>query len=141
MEKLTDGGTYKVNMSYSPANIQPTNTTTFNIEFLDPKTNQKKDNVQYDFMIMPAEDPESMLTHRAAKIAQNGSAQQSFTFKDENVGSVIARVSNINNTGEFADFPITVVPEFPFTTVIYMATAFGLIISLAIFTKRKSLYQ
>jgi hypothetical protein len=60
MEKLTDGGTYKVNMSYSPANIQPT-----------------------------------MITHRAAKIAQNGSAQQSFTFKDENVGSVIARVANI----------------------------------------------
>ena len=108
MEKLTDGGTYKVNMSYSPANIQPTNTTTFNLEFLDPKTNQKKDNVQYDFMIMPAEDPETMITHRAAKIAQNGSAQQSFTFKDENVGSVIARVANINNTGEYADFPLTV---------------------------------
>ena len=108
MEKLTDGGTYKVNMSYSPANIQPTNTTTFNLEFLDPKTNQKKDNVQYDFMIMPAEDPETMITHRAAKIAQNGSAQQSFTFKDENVGSVIARVANINNTGELADFPLTV---------------------------------
>ena len=119
MEKLTDGGTYKVNMSYSPANIQPTNTTTFNLEFLDPKTNQKKDNVQYDFMIMPAEDPETMITHRAAKIAQNGSAQQSFTFKDENVGSVIARVANINNTGELADFPLTVVPEFPFATVIY----------------------
>jgi hypothetical protein len=108
MEKLTDGGTYKVNMSYSPANIQPTNTTTFNIEFLDPKTNQKKDNVQYDFMIMPAEDPETMITHRAAKIAQNGSAQQSFTFKDENVGSAMVRVANINNTGELADFPITV---------------------------------
>ena len=95
MEKLTDGGTYKVKMSYSPANIQPTNTTTFNIEFLDPKTNQKKDNVQYDFMIMPAEDPETMITHRAAKIAQNGSAQQSFTFKDENVGSAMVRVANI----------------------------------------------
>ena len=108
MEKLTDGGTYKVKMSYSPANIQPTNTTTFNIEFLDPKTNQKKDNVQYDFMIMPAEDPETMITHRAAKIAQNGSAQQSFTFKDENVGSVMVRVSNINNNGELVDFPITV---------------------------------
>jgi hypothetical protein len=141
MEKLTDGGTYKINMSYSPANIQPTNTTTFNLEFLDPKTNQKKDNVQYDFMIMPAEDPETMLTHRAAKIAQNGSAQQSFTFNDANVSSVIARVANINNTGEYADFPLTVVPEFPFATVIYMATAFGLIISLAIFTKRRSLYQ
>ena len=110
MEKLTDGGKYKINMSYSPANIQPTNTTTFNIEFLDPKTNQKKDNVQYDFMIMPAEDPETMITHRAAKIAQNGSAQQSFAFKDANVGSVIARVANINNTGEYADFPITVTP-------------------------------
>ena len=95
MEKLTDGGTYKVKMSYNPANIQPTNTTTFNIEFLDPKTNQKKDNVQYDFMIMPAEDPETMITHRAAKIAQNGSAQQSFTFKDENVGSAMVRVANI----------------------------------------------
>ena len=57
----------KINMSYSPANIQPTNTTTFNLEFLDPKTNQKKDNVQYDFMIMPAENPETMLTHRVAK--------------------------------------------------------------------------
>jgi hypothetical protein len=99
-------------MSYSPANIYPTNTTTFNIEFLDPKTNQMKDNVQYDFMIMPAEDPETMITHRAAKIAQNGSAQQSFTFKDENVGSVVVRVSNINNSGELADFPITVTQNF-----------------------------
>jgi hypothetical protein len=109
LEKLTDGGTYKVKMSWSPANIQPTKPTTFNIEFLDPKSNQKiVDNVQYDFMIMPAEDPETMITHRASKIAQNSSAQQSFTFTDENVGSVMVRVSNINNTGELVDFPITV---------------------------------
>jgi hypothetical protein len=109
MEKLTDSGTYKVKISWSPATIQPMNPTTFNIEFLDPKSNQKiGDNVQYDFMIMPAEDLETMITHRGFKIAQNGSAQQSFTFTDENVGSVIVRVSNINNTGELVDFPLTV---------------------------------
>jgi hypothetical protein len=110
IEKLTDGGTYKVKISWSPATIQPMNPTTFNIEFLDQKSNQKiADNVQYDFMIMPAEDLETMITHRASKIAQNGSAQQSFTFTDENVGSsVMVRVSNINNTGELVDFPITV---------------------------------
>ena len=110
IEKLTDGGTYKVKISWNPANIQPMNPTTFNIEFLNPKSNQKiADKVQYDFMIMPAEDLETMITHRASKIAQNGSAQQSFTFTDENVGSsVMVRVSNINNTGEFVDFPITV---------------------------------
>ena len=110
IEKLTDGGTYKVKMSWSPATIDSKTPTTFNIEFLDPKSNQKiGDNVQYDFMIMPAEDPETMITHRASKIAQTGSAQQSFTFTDENVGSsVMVRVSNINNTGELVDFPITV---------------------------------
>jgi hypothetical protein len=109
IEKLTDGGTYKVKISWSPANPQTTNPTTFNIEFLDPKSNQKMaDNVQYDFMIMPAEDLETMITHRGSKIAQNGSAQQSFTFTDEHVGSVMVRVSNINNTGELVDFPITV---------------------------------
>src|SRR5215217_3761534 len=109
IEKLTDGSTYKVKMSWSPATIDSKTPTTFNIEFLDPKSNQKiVDNVQYDFMIMPAEDPETMITHRASKIAQNGSAQQSFTFTDENVGSVMVRVSNINNTGELVDFPITV---------------------------------
>jgi hypothetical protein len=109
VEKLTDGGTYKVKLSWNPATIQPMNPTTFNIEFLDPKSNQKiGDDVQYDFMIMPAEDPETMITHRGFKIAQNGSAQQSFTFTDENVGSVMVRVSNINNTGELVDFPITV---------------------------------
>ena len=110
MEKLTDDGTYKVKISWSPTTIQPMNPTTFNIEFLDPKSNQKiADNVQYDFMIMPAEDLETMITHRASKIAQNGSAQQSFTFTDENVGSsVMVRVSNINNTGEFVYFTITV---------------------------------
>jgi hypothetical protein len=139
MEKLTDGNTYKIKMSWSPANIQAKNTTTFNIEFLDPKSNQKiKNNVQYDFMIMPAENPDTMLTHRAAKIAQNGSAQQSFSFKDDNIGSVMVRVSNINNSGEYADFPITVTPEFPFAAVIQMAIASGLIVSIAIFTKRKS---
>ena len=67
-------------------------------------------------MIMPAEDPETMITHRARKIAQNGSAQQSFTFNDANVGSVIARVGNINNTGEYADFPLTVTPVRAVTT-------------------------
>jgi hypothetical protein len=110
IEKLTDGGTYKVKMSWSPATIDSKTPTTFNIEFLDPKSNQKiVDNVQYDFMIMPAEDPETMITHRASKIAQNSSAQQSFTFTDENVGSsVMVRVSNINNTGELVDFPTTV---------------------------------
>jgi hypothetical protein len=110
IEKLTDGSTYKVKMSWSPATIDSKTPTTFNIEFLDPKSNQKiVDNVQYDFMIMPAEDPETMITHRASKIAQTGSAQQSFTFTDENVGSsVMVRVSNINNTGELVDFPITV---------------------------------
>jgi small nuclear ribonucleoprotein (snRNP)-like protein len=109
MEKLTDGGTYKVKMSWSPATINSKTPTTFNIEFLDPKSNQKiVDNVQYDFMIMPSEDPETMITHRAFKIAQNGSAQQPFTFTDENVGSVMVRVSNINNSGELVDFPITV---------------------------------
>jgi hypothetical protein len=109
IEKLTDGDTYKVKISWSPATIQPMNPTTFNIEFLDPKSNQKiADNVQYDFMIMPAEDLETMITHRASKIAQNGSAQQSFTFTDEHVGSVMVRVSNLNNTGELVDFPITV---------------------------------
>src|SRR3712207_4664734 len=74
------------------------------------KSNQKiADNVQYDFMIMPAEDLETMITHRGFKIAQNGSAQQSFTFTDEHVdSSVVVRVSNINNTGELVDFPITV---------------------------------
>ena len=109
IEKLTDGSTYKVKMSWSPATIDSKTPTTFNIEFFDPKSNQKiVDNVQYDFMIMPAEDPETMITHRASKIAQNGSAQQSFTFTDENVGSVMVRVSNINNTGELVDFPITV---------------------------------
>src|SRR5919107_791841 len=110
IEKLTDGGTYKVKMSWSPATIDSKTPTTFNIEFLDPKSNQKiVDNVQYDFMIMPAEDLETMITHRASKIAQNGSAQQSFTFTDEHVGSsAMVRVSNINNTGEFVDFQITV---------------------------------
>jgi hypothetical protein len=108
IEKLTDSGTYKVKMSWSPATIDSKTPTTFNIEFLDPKSNQKiVDNVQYDFMIMPAEDPETMITHRASKVAQNGSAEQSFTFTDENVGSVMVRVSNINNTGELVDFPIT----------------------------------
>src|SRR5918999_1305521 len=103
MEKLTDGDTYKVKISWNPATIQPMNPTTFNIEFLDPKSNQKvADNVQYDFMIMPAEDLETMITHRASKIAQNGSAQQSFTFTDENVGSsVMVRVSNIKT-----EFPL-----------------------------------
>jgi hypothetical protein len=42
MEKLTDGDTYKVKMSWNPATIQPMNPTTFNIEFLDPKSNQIK---------------------------------------------------------------------------------------------------
>lgn len=107
IEGMTNGGSYKIQVSWSPPEIRAEQANVYTVKFFD-NAGKQLDKVRYDFMFMPADNPEVMIIHRGSQSASGGEAQQSFTFKEKRVGQDTLRVSNINNSGEFIDFPITV---------------------------------
>lgn len=111
LEKLTSGGRYKVQVSWSPPEIMAERTNTFAIKFINPDTDELLRDVRYAFMFMPADDPETMIIHRGGQSASQGEDTQSFEFKERRVGQNTLRISEIYNTDEYVDFPIDVLPQ------------------------------
>ncbi|WP_337862473.1 PEFG-CTERM sorting domain-containing protein [Nitrososphaera sp.] len=110
VEGVTDGGSYKIQVSWIPPEIRAEQVNTYTVKFFDAKTGEQLDKVKYDFMFMPADNPDVMIIHRGSQSASGGEAQQSFAFKEKRVGQATLRISNINNSGEIVDFLITVLP-------------------------------
>lgn len=110
LEKETSGGRYKVQVSWSPPEIMAGRANTYTIKFVDPDTNELLGNVRYAFMFMPADDPDTMIIHRAGQAAPEGQDTQSFEFREKRVGPNTLRISEIYNTDEYADFPVNVLP-------------------------------
>jgi hypothetical protein len=106
--KESTSGKYRVQASWSPPEIVAGRANTYLLKFLDGTTGEQlTGTIRYDFMFMPASDPEVMIIHRAGQTAPGGEDEQSFTFKETRVGSNILRISGY---GEDVDFPITVLP-------------------------------
>jgi hypothetical protein len=112
VEKVSPSGKYKIQVSWSPPEIIAERANTYIVKFLDGNTGkQLTGTIRYDFMFMPASDPEVMIIHRGGQTASGGQDEQSFTFKEKRVGSDTLRISRINgNNNEYVDFPITVLP-------------------------------
>lgn len=110
LAETTNGGKYKVAVSWSPPTITAGKTNTFFIEFSDADSANKLSNVRYVFMFMPSSDPDVMIIHRANQKTSDGNATQTFTFKETRVGPNMLRISEINGSDEYADFDIGVLP-------------------------------
>jgi hypothetical protein len=107
LEKAYTSGKYRVQASWSPPEIMAGRANTYLLKFLDGTTGEQlTGTIRYDFMFMPASDPEVMIIHRAGQTAPGGEGKQTFTFKESRVGSNILRISGYSDD---VDFPITVI--------------------------------
>ncbi len=113
----------KVTLSWTPATIEPGKQITFTLKFFDKTGNQIND-AQYDFMLIREG---AHIVHRSLQTIAQGASLEKYTFKQDQTGSVTLRLQNINLTsGEDVEFSLQVVPEFPFSVAMVMASVFGI---------------
>ncbi len=132
---VTSNQSYKVQVLWEPTEIKPNQIVRFDIKFMNYVTNELVNNVHYDFMVTKDEQP---LKEIRNSFAMNGIATHTAEFPSSGSFSVII---NVLGNGDFTNpqnesiaLDLKVVPEFPLSTMIVMASIVGIMIALTRFT-------
>lgn len=115
LEALTDQGTFKVEILWTPNDIG--NANKFEIHFIDPDTGSEIEDVKYDISIYKDGKPEIQRLDQV-------SISQEFFFED--AGSYAISLDDIEDLGERVTIPIQVTPEFQSHIFVLSAAALGL---------------
>jgi hypothetical protein len=134
-ELVTDSRLYKIQVLWEPTEIKPNQIVTFDIKFINHATNELVNNVYYDFVVTKDEQP---IKELRSSFAMNGIATHTVEFPSSGSFSVMVSVIGIGHfiesQNESIAFDLKVVPEFPISTVIVMASVVGIMIALTRFT-------
>jgi hypothetical protein len=104
LEALSDQGTFRVEMAWTPADIGADNT--FGIRFIEPETNIELEDIRYDILLSSGDNTAQQL-HRV----DQASLQQKFRFEEP--GTYRIMINDIDGLDETVTIPIEVTPEFP----------------------------
>jgi hypothetical protein len=115
LETVTDQGTFKVKVIWTPNTIRGENM--FEIHFIDPDTGSEIEYIKYDISVYRDDKVEVQRLDQVSMF-------QEFFFEDE--GSYVIRIEDIDGLGERATIPIQVTPEFGFDVFILSASALGI---------------
>ena len=115
LETVTDQGTFKVKVIWTPNTIGGENM--FEIHFIDPDTGSEIEYIKYDISVYRDDKVEVQRLDQVSMF-------QEFFFEDE--GSYVIRIEDIDDLGERATIPIQVTPEFGLDVFILSASALGI---------------
>ena len=115
LETVTDQGTFKVKVIWTPNTIRGENM--FEIHFIDPDTGSEIEYIKYDISVYRDDKVEVQRLDQVSMF-------QEFFFEDE--GSYVIRIEDIDDLGERATIPIQVTPEFGLDVFILSASALGI---------------
>lgn len=104
LEALSDQGTFRVKVAWTPADIGADNT--FGIRFIEPETNIELEDIRYDILLFRGDNTVQQLR----RIDQT-SLQQKFRFEEP--GTYRIMINDIDGLDESVTIPIEVTPEFP----------------------------
>jgi hypothetical protein len=108
---------YHVELTVEPMPIEPDALTKFGTVFSEAATGEHASVVPHSFVLLK----DGKIIFRES--TENAHYMHEFRFAEEHKGALTVLIENINNSGENAEFSLTVVPEFPVSTVIAMAAA------------------
>jgi len=135
MALTTKNGLYKIELAWEPIEIKPNQIVRFDIKIIDSLANKPAESVRYDFAVVKDGQPVKELK---SSFALNGVTTHTVEFPSSGSFRVIVNILSIRDTitheDEFVAFDLKVVPEFPISTVIVMATLVGITIVLTRFT-------
>ena len=115
LHTVTDQGTFRVELIWTPNDIRRANT--FEIHFIDPDTGIEIEDIKYDI---------SIYRDNRAQIQR---LDQASTFQEvffEEMGSYEIRIDDIEDLDERVTVPIQVTPEFQSQIFVLSAAALGL---------------
>ena len=115
LETVTDQGTFKVKVIWTPNTIESANM--FEIHFIDPDTGSEIEYIKYNISVYRDDKVEVQRLDQVSMF-------QEFFFEDE--GSYVIRIEDIDDLGERATIPIQVTPEFGLDVSILSASALGI---------------
>ena len=104
LEALSDQGTFRVEMAWTPADIGADNT--FGIRFIEPETNIELEDIRYDILLSRGDN-----TVQQLRRVDQTSLQQKFRFEEP--GTYRIMINDIDGLDESVTIPIEVTPEFP----------------------------
>jgi hypothetical protein len=104
LEALSDQGTFRVEMAWTPADIGADNT--FGIRFIEPETNIELEDIRYDILLFRGDD-----TVQQLRRVDQTSLQQKFRFEEP--GPYRIMINDVDSLDENVTIPIEVTPEFP----------------------------
>lgn len=104
LEALSDQGTFRVEVTWTPADIGADNT--FGIRIIEPETNIELEDIRYDILLSRGDNTVQQLR----RIDQT-SLQQKFRFEEP--GTYRIMINDIDGLDETVTIPIKVTPEFP----------------------------
>jgi hypothetical protein len=104
LEALSDQGTFRVEVAWTPADIGADNT--FGIRFIEPETNIELEDIRYDILLFRGDNTVQQLR----RIDQT-SLQQKFRFEEPGMYRIM--INDIDGLDETVTIPIKVTPEFP----------------------------
>lgn len=127
---VTNNRSFKIQVTWEPTEIKPNQIVRFDIKFINYVTNQPVSNVYYDFAV--TKDQQTIKELRSS-FAMNGMATHTVEFPSSGSFSVMVNVVGIGESAEINEgiaFDLKVVPEFPLSTIIMMASIVGIMIVL-----------
>jgi|GEM_PF-1353544 len=108
-----------VELMVEPEVIEPNKVVTFYVKFMDNVTGEVLNDVPHTLVLVTSDGKELLREH-----AERADYKHRFVFGEEHKGQLMVRIEDINNSDESIEFPLTVVPEFPYAilTIIIAST-------------------
>ena len=118
LKALSDQGTFRVEVMWTPNNIGSPNT--FEVHFIDPDTGSEIEDIKYDISIYRDDDDKPEMR----RLDQISTTIQQFSFEAQ--GSYEIRIDDIEDLGEGVIIPIQVTAEFQHELFVLTITAIGI---------------
>ena len=123
-------GKYFVDLTWIPESLQP-GQAEFILTIYD-KNLQPVSGAKYDFAVLQNSKP----VYQNSAIAKAGGSFEDVTFFENNKGPLTLKISNIDQTNEYVELPITVTPEFPLGWLLVFVVLFTGVIVLSKINKK-----
>ena len=110
-------GSYDVDMTWIPADLIPGEESEFIFTIYKKDTKIPVFDAYYEFVIM--QNGEDVL--RKSGIAPAGGSYEEVVFSEENSGKISVRLEKIDNSEEYAEISVNIVPEFGSISILILA--------------------
>lgn len=112
--ELIDGN-YWVDITWFPSTLKIFSDSEFIITIYDKKTDLPIPQAEYDFVLLKDNNE----IYRTSGIAKGGGTFENYRFAEQDLGNIQLRIENIDQSNEFVEIPINVVPELSGSLVVY----------------------